>query len=131
MKLKVKNLIKDFLEQKKFAVIGSFRNESKYAYRILKILKSKGYSVYPVNPHIKEVEGLICYGSVKDIPVVCDVADIVTPPQVTERVVEECKEKGISRVWLQPGAESDKAIKFCTDNDIKVVYNACLIWESK
>jgi len=41
MKLKVENLIKDFLEQKKFAVIGSFRNESKYAYRILKVLKVK------------------------------------------------------------------------------------------
>ena len=125
----MQDLIKDFLKQKRFAVIGSFRNESKYAYQILKALKDKGYEVYPVNPRLKKVEGLTCYISVKDIPVICDVADIVTPPAVTERIVRECKEKGITRVWLQPGAESNEAIKFCKENDINVVYNLCVMME--
>jgi len=122
--------IKHFLNQKRFAVVGSFRNESKYAYQILKTLKNRKYEVYPVNPRLKEVEGLICYPSVKDIPVVCDVADIVTPPKVTERIVRECKEKGIGRVWLQPGAESEEAIKFCKENNIQVVSNICVMLES-
>ena len=125
------DLIKDFLKQKRFAVVGSFRNESKYAYRILKTLKEKGYEAYPVNPHIQEVAGLTCYASIKDIPVVCDVASIVTPPKVTEKVVRECKEKGIARVWLQPGAESAEAVKFCKENDIQIVYNVCVMLESQ
>ncbi len=123
----MQNLVKDFLKQKRFAIAGSFRNESKYAYRILKTLREKGYEVYPVNPRLKEVEGLACYPSVKDIPGSVDVIDIVTPPQVTEKIVEECKETGISRVWIQPGAESQTAIKFCKDNSIEVVYNLCLM----
>ena len=122
--------VRDFLKQKRFAIVGSFRNESKYAYRILKTLKAKGYEVYPVNPRWKVVEGLTCYSSVKDIPVVCDVADIVTPPAVTEKVVKECKEKGITRIWFQPGAESEKVIKFCKENDIAVVYNLCVMVEN-
>jgi len=126
----VQELVNDFLKQRRFAVIGSFRNESKYAYKILKTLKNEKYEVYPVNPQIKEVEGLACYASVKDIPVVCDVADIVTPPKITERVVGECKEKGITRVWLQPGAESKEVIKFCRENGIKVVYGLCVMKES-
>lgn len=126
----MQGLIKDFLKQKRFAVVGSFRNETKYAYRILKALRGKGYEVYPVNPRLKEVEGLTCYGSVKDIPVVCDVANIVTPPKVTEKVVRECKEKGIIKVWLQPGAESDEVIRLCQDNNLQVVYNVCLMLES-
>ena len=93
----MENLVKEFLRQRSFAVIGSFINESKYAYKILKILKGKGYEVYPVNPSLKVVEGLPCYSSVKDIPIVCDVADIVTPPNITEKVVRECREKGIGR----------------------------------
>jgi len=125
----VQELVNDFLKQRRFAVIGSFRNESKYAYKILKTLKNEKYEVYPVNPQIKEVEGLACYASVKDIPVVCDVADIVTPPKITERVVGECKEKGITRVWLQPGAESKEVIKFCRENGIKVVYGLCVMKE--
>ena len=123
----MENLIKEFLLQKSFAVVGSFRDESKYAYKILKDLKNKGYEVYPVNPKIKEVEGLKCYPTVMDIPVIVDVVDIVTPPQVTEQIVRECLRKGISRVWMQPGAESDTAIKFCQNNNIKVIYNACIM----
>ncbi|MEW6040310.1 MAG: CoA-binding protein [Elusimicrobiota bacterium] len=119
--------MREFLLQKSFAVVGSFRDESKYAYKILKDLKNKGYEVYPVNPKIKEVEGLKCYPSVINIPVVVDVVDMVTPPQVTEQIVRECLQKGISRVWMQPGAESDMAIKFCQKNNIKVIYNACIM----
>ena len=127
----MQDLIKDFLKQRSFAVVGSFRDESKYAYRILKALKTKGYQVYPVNPRLKEVAGLICYPSIKDIPVICDVVDIVTPPKVTERIVKECKEKGITRIWLQPGAESEAAVKFCQENNMKIIYNLCLMLESR
>ena len=123
----MQDLVKDFLKQKRFAVVGSFRNESKYAYRILKTLKEKGYEVYPVNPSLGEVDGLTCYPSVKDIPDSVDVVDIVTPPQITEKIVRECKEKGISRVWIQPGAESKTVIEFCKDNGIKVVRNLCIM----
>ena len=31
----MENLVRDFLSQKKFAVVGSFRNETKFAYKIL------------------------------------------------------------------------------------------------
>ena len=127
----MQDLIKDFLNRRHFAVVGSFRNESKYAYQILKMLKGKGYEVYPINPRIKEVEGLTCYASVKDIPVICDVVDIVTPPEVTKKVVKDCKEKGITRVWLQPGAESDDVIKFCKENNIQLVYNVCVMLENR
>lgn len=126
----MQDLVRDFLKQRRFAVIGSFRNESKYAYKILKALKDKGYEVYPVNPRIKEVEDLTCYPSVRDIPVVCDVADIVTAPKITEKVIKECKEKDITRVWLQPGAESEEVIKYCKENNIKVIYNLCVMIES-
>ncbi len=126
----MENLVKDFLSQKSFAVIGSFRNESKYAFRILRRLKEKGYKVYPVNPRLGEVDGLKCYKSISDIPSVVDVANIVTPPEVTEKIVRECKDKEIYRVWLQPGAESEKAIKFCRQNKISVIYNLCVMVEA-
>lgn len=126
----MQNLVKDFLKQKSFAVIGSFRNESKYAYRILKILKEKGYDVYPVNPRLTEVMGLTCYPGIKDITGSVDVVEIVTPPEVTEKIVRECKEKRITRVWIQPGAESEDAIRFCKDNNINVVYNLCVMMEA-
>ena len=125
----MQELVKDFLKQRRFAVVGSFRNESKYAYQILKTLKNREYEVYPINPRTKEVESLICYPSVKDTPVVCDVVNIVTPPKITERIVQECQEEGITRVWLQPGAESHKVIKFCQEKGIKVIHGLCVMLE--
>lgn len=124
------SLVGEFLQQKRFAVIGSFRNESKVAYRILRVLKGLGYKVFPVNPRLKEVDGLTCYSSVKEIPETMDVADLVTPPEATEKIVRECKEKGIARVWLQPGAESENAIRFCKEHGISVIFNLCLMVEA-
>jgi len=126
----MQDLVEDFLRQKRFAVVGSFRHQQKYACQILRALKKNGYEVYPVNPRLKEVEGVTCYPAVKDIPAVCDVADIVTPPAVTAKVVGECKAKGITRIWLQPGAESEWVIEFCRRNNMKVVFNLCVMLES-
>lgn len=126
----VEKLISDFLAQKRFVVAGSFKDESKYAYRILKILKSKGYEVYPVNPNVKEVEGQLCYSSVMEIPCVIDVVNLVTPPAVTERILIDCKEKGIRKVWLQPGAESENAIRFCKENNMEVIYQVCIMMKA-
>jgi hypothetical protein len=121
------DLIDDFLRQKSFAVAGSFRNESKYGYKILKDLIKKGYIVYPVNPGLKEIEGFKCYPSIIDIQEEVDVVNLVTPPAITEKILTECLKKRISRVWIQPGAESAEAIKYCEKNNIRVVYNACVM----
>ncbi|MDD5109337.1 MAG: CoA-binding protein [Candidatus Omnitrophica bacterium] len=126
----MENLVKDFLKQKRFAVVGSFRNEIKFAYKILVNLTEKGYEVFPVNPRLREVEGRVCYKTISDIPYSVDVANIVTPPLVTESILKECLQKGIRRAWLQPGAESQASIKFCHDNDIKVVHGICVMLES-
>jgi len=127
----MENLVKDFLKQKKFAIVGSFRNESKYAYKILKTLIKKGYEVYPVNPSLDDVDGIKCYKRISDIPFNIDVANLVTPPSVSEAIVKECWKKSIKRVWLQPGAESEAAIKFCRDNGIDVIYGLCVMVESR
>lgn len=124
------NLVKDFLRQKKFAVAGSFRNETKYAYKILKTLIKKGYEVYPVNPCISDVDGVRCYKSVRGIPFDIDVVSVVTSPSITETIIKECLEKSIKRVWLQPGAENEAAIKFCRDNNIDVIHGLCVMLES-
>ncbi len=126
----MENDIKDFLKQKSFAVAGSFKDESKYAYKIFRMLLAKGKEVYPVNLNVKEVEGRKAYKSVKDIPFDVDAASLVTPPQASEKIVRQCLEKNIKKVWFQPGAESEAAVKFCRDNGIDVIHGLCVMLES-
>ncbi len=123
----MEKLVLEFLAQKSFAVAGSFRDETKYAYKILKDLIAGGYEVYPLHPTLREVQGLPCHQSVLDIPKTVDVVDVVTPPQATLEIVKQCQEKGITRIWMQPGAESQEAIDLCHKYGMKVIYGTCLM----
>jgi predicted CoA-binding protein len=123
-------LIKAFLNKKNiFAVVGASRDPQKYGYQVYKDLKKAGYQVYPVNPSAKEILCDKCFPSLKTLPVKPDVVDIVVPPKVTEQIVETCKKLGITKVWMQPGSESEKAIKFCEKNGIALVYGVCVMIE--
>jgi len=109
------------------AVVGVSANKEKWGYKIYKGLKSSGYKVYAINPKYNEIEGEKCYPNLKSLPEKPELVITVVPPKVTEKIVEECKELGIRRVWMQPGSESEKAIKFCEEHGINVTYNACFL----
>jgi len=122
------NLIKEFLQKENvFAVVGVSSNPAKYGHQVYKDLKEAGYTVYPVNPHLNEILGDRCYHSLSELPEKPDAVDTVVPPTVTEKIVEECKELGIERVWMQPGSESEQAMEFCRRNHIKVVHDMCVM----
>ena len=109
------------------AVVGASRNPEKYGHRVYKDLKQAGYKVYPVNPNTDEVLGDKCYPNLKSLPQKPDVVDIVVQPSITEQIVQECMQLGITMVWMQPGSESEKAIKFCNENNIQVVHGECIM----
>ena len=123
----MQELIKEVMSQKRFAIVGATDDTKKYGYEIFKNLRSRGYEVYPVNPRLQELEGTKCYSSLADIPLKVDVVDFVVPPKVTEAILKECKRLGLERIWLQPGSESEAAIAFCHENNMKVVHDVCVM----
>ena len=123
----MQGLIKEFMTQKRFAVVGATDDTKKYGNEIFNNLKSRGYEVYPVNPRLKELQGTKCYPSIADIPVKIDVVDFVVPPRVTEAILKECKKLELDRILLQPGSESEVAIAFCHENNLKVVHDVCVM----
>ncbi|MEM1575625.1 MAG: CoA-binding protein [Nitrososphaerota archaeon] len=126
------NLIKEFLNKNNvIAVVGASRNPKKYGYKVYKDLKEAGYKVYPVNPNTLEILGDKCYPNLESLPIKPDVVNIVVPPNITEKIVKECKKLNIKKVWMQPGAESEEAIKFCNENGIAVIYGVCIMIERK
>jgi predicted CoA-binding protein len=123
-------LIKAFLNKKNiFAVVGASRDPQKYGHQVYKDLKNTGYKVYPINPNSAEVLGDKCYQDLESLPIKPDVVDLVVPPKITEKIVETCKKLGITKVWMQPGSESEIAIKSCQGNAIDVIYGVCVMVE--
>jgi predicted CoA-binding protein len=121
----VEALIREFVNQRVWALVGASADRSKYGNRILKDLHAAGYTIYPVSLRETEIEGLRAYPTLADLPELPQVVDIVVPPRVTEKIVRQCAELRLSRIWMQPGAESEEAIVFCQDNHIRVVHHAC------
>lgn len=121
-------MIVRFLDKKNtFAVVGASRDPEKYGHQVYKDLREAGYEVYPVNPNADEILGDKCYPSLEELPVIPEVVNIVVPPKITEQIVKKCKNIGIEKVWMQPGSESEEAIKFCEDNNIEAVHGVCVI----
>ena len=121
--------IDEFLKSKVFAVVGVSPNKEKYGYQVFEDLKEGGYTVYAVNPTYDDIYGEPCFKDLASLPEKPDVIDFVCPPKVTESMVEELPGLGIDKAWIQPGAESEKAISFCHDNGIKVLYEICVMVE--
>jgi predicted CoA-binding protein len=124
--------INEFLDHKHiFAVIGVSRDPEKYGSKVYLNLKMTDHEVYPINPNTDSVLGDKCYPTLKDLPVKPDVVSIVVPPNITEKIVIECRELGIDKVWMQPGSESEAMIQYCNKNHIKAIFGVCIITDGK
>jgi uncharacterized protein len=103
--------IQTFLAGKRFAVVGASQDRSKYGNKVLRVYMQNKMDVVPVNPTAPEVEGLTAYRDLASVPGAIDGVSIITPPAVTERVVADALARGIKQIWMQPGAESERAIQ--------------------
>ncbi len=121
----MEELIREFINQRVWAVVGASLNPEKYGHQIFRDLRAAGYIVYGVNPGGGEIEGQRLYPRLADLPEKPALVDIVVPPKVTEEIVRQCAELGLGRVWMQPGSESEEAIRFCQEKGIEVVHGAC------
>ncbi len=124
--------VQDFLAQKRIAIVGVSRNNSHHpaGNLIYHRLKKSGHDVFPVNPHMQTFEGNCCYPDLRSIPGGVDGAVILTRPEVTERIVRECSDVGVRRVWMhqsfQKGSSvSPEAVEYCHEHDISVIAGAC------
>jgi predicted CoA-binding protein len=93
------------------AVIGASSDPRKFGNRAIRAFRRQGYTVIPINPHQKMVEGLKAYASVLDVPGSIDMATFYVPPDIGLKVIAEVAKKGITEVWLNPGSESGELIR--------------------
>lgn len=110
----------------KIAIIGASKDRTKYGNKAVRAYKELDNVVFPVNPHEKEIEGLPCYASVLDIPLDVDIASIYLPSEVGIKIVDDIIKKGIKKVYLNPGTESDEIINKLRLYGVEVIL-ACSI----
>lgn len=113
--------IQHFLASPAFGVAGASKDRNKFGNKVLRCYLQHKKNVIPINPYEKILEGKPCVHRIADLPNEVESLSIVTPPPVTEQLVEQAIRKGIKNIWMQPGAESELAIRNCKQHHINVI----------
>jgi len=133
----IDTLVKDFLAQEKIAVVGVSEQRETGCNLAYRKFKGAGYRVSAVNPRLDSFEGDPCYPDLKSIPETPQAVFILTNPQVTEQVVQQCVDLGVQYVWMhcmmgtKPGlaasmtSVSPAAVRLCRENGITIIPGSC------
>jgi predicted CoA-binding protein len=92
-----------FLALPRIAVIGVARDPKELSHVLWQEFRARRVAAIPVNPNTSEIDGQRCYANVSEIHPPVDGALIITPPETTPQVIEECAAAGIRHVWLHKG----------------------------
>ncbi|MDG1893306.1 MAG: CoA-binding protein [Fuerstiella sp.] len=124
----LENQIADFMNGELFAVAGASTDRRKYGNKVLRCYQQHGHTVVPVNPNADIVEGLPAAASLGEVVPTPHAVSVITPPSVTEQVVDDAIRLGVQHIWLQPGAESNAAIEACQSAGINLIHSGpCIL----
>ncbi|MCX8514334.1 MAG: hypothetical protein RL017_403 [Pseudomonadota bacterium] len=122
------NVYDTFFSSEQFAVVGASDNRSKFGNKVLRCYLANKFIVYPVHPILATVESISCYKNVTLLPNSVKSISVITPPKITEEVIQQAHQAGICNIWLQPGSESEAAILQCQKYKINVIANGpCIL----
>jgi uncharacterized protein len=111
------------------AVVGLSANPYRDSHRVAQYLLRHGYTIVPVNPHIKDVFGLRSYRSLHELPSPVDIVDIFRRPEYVPGIVHGAIAAGAHALWMQPGVGHPGAVRTATEAGLTVVVDRCIMTE--
>lgn len=114
------------VRHRRIAMVGVSGNPTRASYRALVHMKSKGYTVYPVNPGTDSILGLRCYASLAEIGEPVDIVDIFRRGETVLPLVAEAKAIGAKVFWMQIGVVNEEAARAAAAAGMEVVMDRCV-----
>ncbi len=111
---------------RRIAMVGVSGNPTRASYRALVHMRSKGYTVYPVNPGSEEILGLRCYRSLREIGAPVDIVDIFRRGETVLPLVDEARAIGARVFWMQIGVINEQAARAAARAGMEVVMDRCV-----
>jgi predicted CoA-binding protein len=116
-----------FLAQPALALVGASGRTHHFGNAALRTLRDKGYRVYPIHRRAAQIDGVKCHSRFDELPEPVGGVVIVVPPPQAVDVIHAAARAGITRVWLQQGAESLEALNECDRLGLDVVAGECIL----
>ena len=122
------DLRKILKEARVIAMVGASDDHYYTSYQVYQYLLDAGYTVYPVNPTIPDVDGRPTYDSLADVPEPIDIVDVFRNAEHLDGIVDEAIAARARVLWAQldvvtpDGVPERKAV----DAGLRVVSNLCI-----
>jgi uncharacterized protein len=112
------------------AVVGCSDDPARDSLKIAKLLKTKGFRVFPVNPQLepdalRQELGERCYPSLDSIPEPVGIVDVFRRPEHLPDIAEQAIRKGARVLWGQLGVVNQEAAERARKAGMTVVMDRC------
>ena len=114
---------------RRIVIVGLSSDPQKASSYVASYLRYAGYTVIPVNPKAKEIQGLACYPRLADVPGPIDLVDIFRPAGECPAIVEEAIAAGARAVWMQLRVISLPAAARAVQAGLDCVMDLCVKME--
>lgn len=108
------------------AVVGFSDKPHRTSHQVGMRLREWGYTVYPVNPTVSEIDGLTVYPSLADIPEPIDIVNVFRNSEHLPGVVAEAIDVDAKAVWAQIGVSDVGAAHAAEDAGLMMVMDRCI-----
>ena len=109
-------------------VVGLSDKSWRPSYDVAAYLRSAGYTIVPINPHVKQVLGLTAYpdlvAAARKHPI--EIVDVFRKPEFVPEIVEQTIAIGAQAVWLQLGVIHREAARRAHEAGLIVVMDRCI-----
>ena len=125
--LKTDQELHDLLQRtRSIAVVGMSDKEDRPSHYVAQFMRARGYTIVPVNPLCKEIAGLKCYPSLRDVPVPIDMVNVFRRPDEIPPIARDAVAIGAKSLWIQLGLVSQEAEAIAEAAGMEVVMDMCL-----
>ena len=111
---------------KSIAIIGASADRAKFGNKAVRAFAQQGYTVYPVNPKEAQIEGLVAYPGISNVPERPNLVSVYLPPAVLLKALPAIAARGCDELWLNPGTESEEVLAEAEKLGLNVI-QACSI----
>jgi uncharacterized protein len=109
------------------AIVGASANPARASHEVWTYLKSRSdFTLYLVNPTIRDIEGTPVFPSLADLPVVPDLVDVFRRHEYLPSVLDETIAVGAKTLWLQSGLWHEQVARDGEAAGLQVVMDRCL-----
>ena len=122
---------------KTIAVVGMSDKTWRASHNIGRYLAEHGYTVFPVNPALKEILGKPCYADLNAAQAAArqltgagiDLVDVFRASEFVPPIVDDVIRLKIPYLWLQDEVIHDEAIARARAAGVKCIQNDCIFRE--